>query len=161
MVSIESRIQQGPCPARRTERGRWRRQALADHAAGHLPGEGDAPAQAKKVERFRVVIYLCAAPTSDLSEPRRKCGEYAAAFGWEVAATVEDRVGRLPPEGREGLGRAVELVGQRRADAVLTPWQSMISTIPQEYDEIAREVEKAGGFLHVMDSDRARPHTPC
>ncbi|GAA2619179.1 hypothetical protein GCM10009863_36390 [Streptomyces axinellae] len=115
--------------ARRTERGRRRRQALADHAAGHLPGEGDVPAQARQTARFRVVIYLCAAPTSDVSEPRR-----------------------------EGLGRAVELVEQRRAVAVLTPWRSMISTIPQEYDELARDVEKAGGFLHDMDSDRARPH---
>ena len=59
---------------------------------------------------------------------------------------------------REGLGRAVELVERRRADAVLTLWRSVISTVPQEYGAIAREVEKADGFLHVMDSDRARPH---
>jgi hypothetical protein len=28
----------------------------------------------------------------------------------------------------------------------------MISSVPQEYDEVAREIEKAGGFLHVKDS---------
>ncbi|MDJ1135607.1 hypothetical protein [Streptomyces iconiensis] len=156
MVSTESGQRQGPVAARHTESGRRRRQALADHAAGHVPGEGGLPAATKRVERFRVVIYLCAAPNSDISKPRRDCTDYAEAFCWDIVATIEDRVGLLPPEGREGLPRAVELIEQRKADAVLTPWRSMISSVPQEYEEVAREVEKAGGFLHVMDTDRAR-----
>lgn len=119
------------------------------------------PAQPGKVERFRVVIYLCAAPNSDIGKPRRDCTGYARMFGWDVVETVEDRVGLLPPAGREGLTRAVGLVEQKQADAVLTPWRTMISTIPQEYEEVAREVEKAGGFLHVMDTDRARPPHSC
>ncbi|WP_033196067.1 hypothetical protein [Streptomyces xiaopingdaonensis] len=161
MVSTEPVLKQGPTPARRTAGEKKRRQALADHAAGHVPGEGPVPDHASKVGRFRVVIYLCAAANSDISGPRKECTEYAAAFGWEIAEVVEDRVGLLPPEGREGLTRAVEMVGKREAGAVLTPWRSMISTIPQEYDEVARNVEKVGGFLHVMGSDRVRPHTPC
>lgn len=44
---------------------------------------------------------------------------------------------------------------------MLTPLRSMISTVPQEYDEVARTVERAGGFLHVLRSGRARPHIPC
>lgn len=161
MVSTEQGLKKGPTPARRTEGEKKRRQALADHAAGHVPGEGPVPARAAKVDRFRVVIYLCAAANSGIAEPRKECTEYAAAFGWEIANVVEDRVGLLLPEGREGLTRAVELVEKKEAGAVLTPWRSMISTIPQEYDEVARSVEKVGGFLHVMDSDRARRHTPC
>ncbi|NLU67754.1 hypothetical protein [Streptomyces sp. HNM0574] len=161
MASTEQGLKKGPTPARRTAGEKSRRQALADHAAGHVPGEGPVPDHASKVDRFRVVLYLCAAANADIAGPREECAEYAAAFGWEIAEVVEDRVGLLSPEGREGLARAVELVEQQEAGAVLTPWRSMISTIPQEYDEVARGVEKAGGFLHVMDSDRIRPHTSC
>ncbi|NGO73227.1 hypothetical protein [Streptomyces boncukensis] len=146
---------------RRSEGDRERRRALADHAAGHVPGEGPVPARVAKIDRFRVVIYLCAAANSDITGVRKECTEYAEAFGWEITDVIEDRVGLLPPKGREGLTRAVELVERKQAGAVLTPWRSMISTIPQEYDEVARGVEKAGGFLHVMESDRARPGRPC
>ncbi|WP_244502575.1 hypothetical protein [Streptomyces oceani] len=118
------------------------------------------PDSVTNVARFRVVIYLCAAANSDLARPREECTEYAAAFGWEIADVVEDRVGLLPPEGRDGLTRAVGLIEKEEAGAVLTPWRSMISTIPQEYDEVARSVEKMGGFLHVTGSDWARRHTP-
>ena len=57
--------------------------------------------------------------------------------------------GLLPPQRRDGLGQAVERIKSGEAGAVLTAWRSMISSVPQEYDEIAREIEKAGGFLHV------------
>ncbi len=50
-----------------------------------------------------------------------------------------------------GLGRAVDHIKRGEAGAVLTAWRSMISSVPQEYDEVAREIEKAGGFLHVKD----------
>ncbi|SES22134.1 hypothetical protein [Streptomyces qinglanensis] len=161
MVSSEQGLRKRPTPARRTEGERRRRHALADHAAGHVPGEGPVPARVAKVDRFRVVVYLCAAANSDIAGPREECLAYAGSFGWQIVDVVEDRVGLLPPEGREGLARAVELVEERKAGAVLTPWRSMISTIAQEYDEVARSVEKAGGFLHVMGADRPRPHTPC
>ncbi len=118
-----------------------------------MPGEGDVPSESR-VERFRVVIYLCAAPSTDLAKPRKECTDYADAFGWEITEVIEDRVGLLPPDGRQGLTRALSEVEGGRAGAVLTSWRSMISTIPQEYHEVAREVEKLGGFLHVMDSDR-------
>jgi hypothetical protein len=158
MVSIESGSKQGSTPARRTDGERKRRQALADGAAGIMPSEADAP---KGVDRFRVVIYLCAAANTSLAAPRRECTEYAAAFGWEVADAIEDRFGLLPPEGRDGLARALDMVEAKEVGAVLTPWRSMISTVPQGYDEVARDVEKRGGFLHVMDSDRSRRRLPC
>ncbi|MBB5938804.1 hypothetical protein [Streptomyces zagrosensis] len=41
--------------------------------------------------------------------------------------------------------------------AVVTAWRSMISPLVGEYDEIARQIEKAGGFLYVLDSDQNRP----
>ncbi|PZT71742.1 MULTISPECIES: hypothetical protein [unclassified Streptomyces] len=155
MVSTENELRQGPTRARRTEGDRKRRRALADHSAGHVPGEGDIPTESR-VDRFRVVIYLCGAPNSDISGPRRECEEYAAVFGWEIMGVIEDRVGLLPPDGREGLTQALAHVESKQAGAVLTAWRSMISTIPQEYDEVAREVESRGGFLHVMDTDRHR-----
>lgn len=149
MVSTQSGISQGPTPARRTEGGRTRRQALADAASGYVP------AGVRKVERFRVVIYLCGPPGSDLTEPHRRCAEYAETFGWEVAATIEDRRGPRSAQEREGLRRAVELIEMKQAEAVLAPGRSMIATTPQEYDEIAHDVEKAGGFLHATCSDGA------
>ncbi|WP_228449695.1 recombinase family protein [Streptomyces alkaliterrae] len=110
------------------------------------------PAEAAKVERFRCVIYLCGAPDTSITAPRQECTEYADAFGWEITDVIEERAGLLSPHGRDGLGRAVEHIKSGEAGAVLTAWRSMISSVPQEYDEVAREIEKAGGFLHVKDS---------
>lgn len=157
MVSTESGSKQGPTTARRTEGDRKRRQALADNAAGVDPA-ADTP---KRVDRFRVVMYLCATANASLAAPRRECTEYAAAIGWEVADVIEDRFGLLPPDGRDGLARALDMIEAKEAGAILTSWRSMISTVPQEYDEVARDVEKRGGFLHVMDSDRSRRRLPC
>ncbi|UGY91245.1 recombinase family protein [Streptomyces gobiensis] len=152
MVSVESGQRQGQSRVRRTEGELIRRQALADLAAGISPGEADVLAEAAKIERFRCVIYLCGTPHTNIAAPRRECTEYAEAFGWEITDVIEERVGLLPPQGRVGLGQAVERVKSGEAGAMLTAWRSMISSVPQEYDEIAREIEKAGGFLHVKDS---------
>lgn len=153
MVSIESGKRQGPTTARRTEGDLSRRRALAEAAAGVLPGEAAATGVAR-IQRFRCVIYLCGAPNSDIGAPRKECTEYAEAFGWEIAGVIEDRVGLLPPDDREGLRQAVDRVKGGEAGAVLTAWRSMISPVPQEYDRIAGEIEKAGGFLHVKVSAR-------
>ncbi|MFE6742358.1 recombinase family protein [Streptomyces tubercidicus] len=152
MVSTEHGHRQGPNAARRTEGDLRRRQALADAATGIPPGDVDVPAEAAKIERFRCVIYLCSAPNANTEAPRKECTEYAKAFGWEITGVVEDHAGLLPPDGREGLRQAVDRIKDGEAGAVLTAWRSMISPVPQEYDQVAREIESAGGFLHVMDS---------
>ncbi|CAL9469522.1 hypothetical protein SUDANB145_02797 [Streptomyces sp. enrichment culture] len=131
---------------------------MADAAAGLSPGRADVRAEAAKIERFRCVIYLCGAPHTDIAGPRQECARYAAAFGWEITDVFEERVGLLPPHGRDGRRQAVECVQRGEAGAVLTAWRSMISPVPQEYDEVAREIEKAGGFLHVRDSARREQH---
>lgn len=130
-----------------------------DAAAGITPGEADVPGEAAKIERFRCVIYLCGAPHANIAGPREECTKYAGAFGWEITGVIEEHVGLLPPQGRDGLGQAVERIKSGEAGAVLTAWRSMISSVPQEYDEVAREIEKAGGFLHVKDSVRAEHGT--
>jgi hypothetical protein len=162
MVSSESERGQGPTPPLRSEGDQQRRRNIADAAADVWPGETPVPAEAGRIERFRCVIYLCGAPNADIAGPRKECTDYAVAFGWEIAGEFLDGEGLLPATGREGLSQAVELIRSRQAGVLLTPWRSMISPIPQEYDQVAREVEKAGGFLHVMDTDRPRPRTePC
>jgi hypothetical protein len=160
MVSSEVAQEQVRAKVRRTEGELRRRQALADAAVGHFPGEADILAEVARIERFRCVIYLCGAPNTDLAAPRKGCAEYAEAFGWEITDVIEERAGLLPPQGREGLGHAVERVRSGEAGAVFTAWRSMISSVPQEYDEVAREIEKAGGFLHVKDSARSREGDP-
>ncbi|MEU4796139.1 hypothetical protein [Streptomyces sp. NPDC023327] len=106
------------------------------------------------MERFRCVIHLCGAPTTDITTSRQECAEYAGMFGWHSTEVIEERVGLLPPHGRDGLERAVERVRSGDAGAVLTAWRSMISSVPQEYDEVAREIERAEGFLHVKGAPR-------
>jgi hypothetical protein len=155
MVGSESGQRQGPTTVRRTEGDLRRRQALADAAAGISPGEADVPAEAAKIERFRCVIYLCGAPNANIGVPRKECTEYAEAFGWEITGLIEDHTGLLPPEGRDGLRQAVDRIKRGEAGAVLTAWRSMISPVPQEYDQVTREIENAGGFLHVMGSVRS------
>ncbi|MFF9573437.1 recombinase family protein [Streptomyces sp. NPDC014685] len=163
MVSVESGQRQGRTGIRRAEGDLRRRQTLADAAAGISPGEADVrteadvPAEAAKTERFHCVIYLCGASRTNIAGPRQECTEYAEAFGWEITNVIEEIeecAGLLPPQERNGLGQAVECIKSGEAGAVLTAWRSMISPVPQEYDEVAREIEKAGGFLHVKDSAR-------
>ncbi|MFD5699735.1 hypothetical protein [Streptomyces lasiicapitis] len=152
MVGVESGQQrQGRTGIRRTEGELRRREALADAAAGVTPGEVDVPARAARIERFRCVIYLCGAAHTDIATPREECVEYAEAFGWEITDVIEEYAGLLPPHGREGLGQAIERINSRATGAVLTAWRSMISPVAQEYDEVAREIEKAEGFLHVRE----------
>ncbi|GHE97362.1 hypothetical protein GCM10018785_72360 [Streptomyces longispororuber] len=154
MVGNDGEHTQGRAAARRTQGDARRRQALADAAAGVAPERAEAPGRPAGIGRFRCVVYLCGAPRTDLAAPRKECVEYAEAFGWEIVEVVEDRAGLLPPGGRSGLARALARVAARDAGAVLTAWRSMVSPVVQEYDEVAREVEKAGGFLHVMDVAR-------
>ncbi|MEU9503667.1 recombinase family protein [Streptomyces sp. NPDC048196] len=156
MVSIEHGNRQAPTTVRRTEGDVRRRQALADAASGMSPGAIELPAEAAKIERFRCVIYLCRVPHANIAELRKECAEYAEAFCWEITAVIEDREGSLAPEGRDGLRQAIDLIKSGQAGAVVTAWRSMISPAVQEYDQFAREVEKAGGFLHVKDSPRGR-----
>ncbi|GAU65534.1 hypothetical protein SSP35_01_08780 [Streptomyces sp. NBRC 110611] len=152
MVNTESRQRQEPTTARRTKGDLRRRQAIADAAAGLPPSEVDVPTEAAKIERFRCVIYLCGAPHANIAAPREECTDYAEMFGWEITAVIEDHAGLLPPDGREGLRQAVGRIKGGEAGVVLTAWRSMISPIPQEYDQVAHEIERAGGFLHVKDS---------
>ncbi|MER6911360.1 hypothetical protein ABT354_06780 [Streptomyces sp. NPDC000594] len=142
----------GPSPTVRTDGDRRRRRNLADAAAGCVAVGDDGPGRpAARTERFRVVVYLCGAPGADLSAPRRACADYIDSLGWHVVAVIEDRDGLGPPDIRLGLRQALVHVREQRAGAVLTPWRSMISPLPQEYNEVARRVESSGGFLQVVD----------
>jgi hypothetical protein len=106
------------------------------------------------VQRFAVVIYLCGAPNVDLSEARRECRDYAGTLTWGVVAEIEDRDAGTPPEERAALREALRRIESREAGALLTMWPSMISTAEREYHEVARQVEAAGGFLHVVERTR-------
>ncbi|MFD4996681.1 hypothetical protein [Streptomyces buecherae] len=103
-----------------------------------------------------MIVYLCSAPNAEISHLRTACIDAASAYGWGVSAYIEDRMGLLPPEGRTGLAQALRGIENGEAGAIVTPWRSMISPLPEEYDEIAHQIEKAGGFLYVLDSDRSR-----
>ncbi|MQS36143.1 hypothetical protein FFZ77_11190 [Streptomyces katsurahamanus] len=161
MVRTDSEERHGP-PSPRTEGDRLRRRNLADAASGVQPDTPHGSAQVSRIERFRAVVYLCGAPNADLTAPRRRCTEYAETLGWSIDGVVEDRDGLNPPDGRTGLQEAIERVAEKRAGAVLTPSRSMISPVPQEYNEIARKVESAGGFLQIIDvacaASRDEPH---
>jgi hypothetical protein len=122
---------------RRTPGDRQRRQNLADAASG--------------IERFRVLVYLCTAANADPAPARQECTEYADMFGWEVVDVIEDRTGLLPPQGRDGLSEALDRIRAKEAGALLTAYRSMISPRSDEYDAVSTEVEKAGGFLHVIN----------
>ncbi|GLF95837.1 hypothetical protein [Streptomyces yaizuensis] len=145
----------GPSPTTRTDGDRRRRRNLADAAAGRpsVPHEGPARA-AGRTDRFRVVVYLCGAPNADLTGPHRACTDYTESLGWTIAAVIEDRDGLGPPDVRTGLSQALAHLRDQRAGAVLTPWRSMISPLPQEYNEVARRAESSGGFLQVVDDLR-------
>ncbi|MEU6960187.1 recombinase family protein [Streptomyces chrestomyceticus] len=156
MVHTQHVQRQEPTKARHTEGSLRRRKTLADAAVGISPDEADVPTEPTGVARFRCVIYLSGAPDADLRAPREECTGYAGAFGWDIADVIEEHAGLLPPDGRDGLRRAVEHVQLGGAGAVLTAWRSMISPVPQEYDAIAREIEKAGGFLHVPNTVHQR-----
>lgn len=151
MVSFRNGQPQERVRPHRTEGDLRRRRALADAALGNTPAE------TTRVERFHCVIYLCGAPHTDIAAPLKECTEYADAFGWQITDVIEERAGLLPPHGRDGLRQAIKRVRNGEAGAVLTAWRSMISPVPHEYDEVAREIERAGGFLHNKDAAGRTP----
>ncbi|UFQ16287.1 MULTISPECIES: hypothetical protein [Streptomyces] len=160
MVSSGYEPQQSSDRTGRAGGDRRRRRALADAAAGIVPDVPQVSEGYGRIERFRCVIYVCGAPQADIAGPRQECAEYAEAFGWEVTEVIEERAGLLPPQGRDGLERALGRVRRGEAGAVLTACRSMISSVRQEYEELVGEIEKAGGFLHVAGGPRAeRPMT--
>jgi hypothetical protein len=158
MISTEGEQRRRPSAARRSEDDLRRRQALLDAATGISPHEVDVLGEHRKIKRFRCVIYLCAARSADITELRSDCVEYAEAFCWEITDVIEDHAVALPPEQRDGLKRALDRIQHGEAGAVLTAFRSMISQLPQEYDRVAREIERAGGFLHVKGSARGEHH---
>jgi hypothetical protein len=150
MVSIEHANRQVPTTVRRTEGDLRRRQAIADAASGVEPDAADLPAEAAKIKRFRCVIYLRGVLDTNIAQLRTECTDYAEAFCWEIVAVIEEHAGTPLPVGRDGLKRAMEHITSGEATAVVTARRSMISPVVQEYDQVAREIEQAGGFLHVM-----------
>ncbi|MCK7623066.1 hypothetical protein MUU72_08135 [Streptomyces sp. RS10V-4] len=150
MVNTERGPRQRPPVARRSEGDARRRQALADAAAGVGPVEAATLPGSTRFGRFRCVIYLCRLPGVPLDRLRTECAEYADAFCWEIAAVIVDDAGPLPPEDRAGFRQAVELVSSGAAGAMVTAQRAMVSTTTEEYERVAREIEQAGGFLHVM-----------
>ncbi|MGW3411813.1 recombinase family protein [Streptomyces sp. NPDC000888] len=105
-------------------------------------------------ERFKVVIYACVAGNAKPEHAISECREYAETFGWEVTQEICDNTGLLPPQGRDGLATALDLVQAKAVGAVLTAYRSMISPRHDEFDEVAAEVEKRGGFLCVQEAAR-------
>ncbi|WP_369358376.1 recombinase family protein [Streptomyces sp. cg2] len=160
MVNTEHGHRRGPSTARRTESDLRRRQALADAAAGVSPSEAGTSAKATRIGRFRCVIYLYATPDADNTARRTDCTEYADAFCWEIADVIEDDDAEtLSPGDRSGLRQAIGHIKSGAAGAVVTACRSMISPVTQEYDQVARDIEQAGGFLHVMGSTPGGPGT--
>ncbi|CDR08180.1 MULTISPECIES: hypothetical protein [Streptomyces violaceusniger group] len=106
------------------------------------------------VERFKVIVYVCTAANADPSLPHQECIEHAEMYGWDVAATIADDTGLSAPQERTGLAEAIERIKAKEAGAILTAYRSMISPRQDEYDQIAAEVEEAGGFLAVRDRER-------
>ncbi len=104
--------------------------------------------------RFRCLIYLYRDPDIDIAELRKECTEYAEAFCWEITAVIEEDAEGLSPGARTGLARAVDHIRSGEASAVVTARRSMISPVTREYEQFAHDIEKVGGFLHVMDSTR-------
>ncbi|MFF1679653.1 hypothetical protein ACFVYG_26925 [Streptomyces sp. NPDC058256] len=114
-------------------------------------------------ERFKVVIYACVAGNANPEHAISECREYAETFGWEVTQEICDNTGLLPPQGRDGLAMALDLVQAKAVGAVLTAYRSMISPRHDEFDEVAAEVEKRGdrGGDHHDRADRRRLHRPA
>ncbi len=102
-------------------------------------------------EPFKVVIYVCVAGNASPDDAVSACRAYAERFGWKVTQVIHDNTGLLPPQGRDGLATAMDLIQAKAAGAVLAPYRSMISPRSDEFDEVAAEIEKRGGFLCVRD----------
>ncbi|MEU6237920.1 hypothetical protein [Kitasatospora sp. NPDC047058] len=100
-------------------------------------------------ERFQVVVYLARTGSAFPELEMRNCEEYARAFGWEVSLTVVDDETDKSPERRPLLLAALQAVKDRTTGAILVPSKATVSPIDGEYDEFARLVEKAGGFVQV------------
>lgn len=100
-------------------------------------------------KRFSVVIYLARTGVAFPELEMRSCEDYALAFGWEVSLTVVDDESEKCPEQRPLLLAALQTIRDRSAGAILIASQATVSPIDGEYNDFARQVEKAGGFVQV------------
>ncbi|MFD4526756.1 recombinase family protein [Streptomyces sp. NPDC058470] len=136
-----------PPPLPRRENGAEAVSSVSQPKATSIAGSAGS-------ERFKVVIYACVAGNANPQQAISECREYAEAFGWEATHEICDNTGLLPPQGRDGLATALDLVQVSAVGAVLTAYRSMISPRHDEFDEVAAEVEKRGGFLCVREAAR-------
>ncbi|MFE6051570.1 hypothetical protein ACFQ6N_12470 [Kitasatospora sp. NPDC056446] len=102
------------------------------------------------IPRFQVVLYLARTgsdfPESDL----RRCEAYAGAFDWGIDLIVlDDETTRRGPDDRPMLRAALRRVLDRQAGAILVPSKASISPIEGEFNDFAKRVEKASGFIQV------------
>lgn len=101
------------------------------------------------IKGFQVVIYLAKAGPAFPELEMRTCEAYALTFGWEVALTVVDDEMEKPPQERSRLVAVLRTIKGGGAGAMLIPSRATLSPIDGEFDEFARQIEKAGGFVQV------------
>lgn len=125
------------------------------------PGELLAYRQRKDDERglkrFTALIYLYDSHGTGFEAPLQLCQRYALKFGWAVSGVITDSGEDSPPDSRAGLRQALEIIQSGGAEALLIPWRSAISPISGEFDDVAEQLEKAGGFLQIVAGVLAVP----
>ncbi|HEY8982307.1 MAG TPA: hypothetical protein VIU15_22300 [Streptomyces sp.] len=106
------------------------------------------------------VVYLCTTLHTDPRNLLDACHAYAGNRGWHVVEALHDDTGLSDPtrpRDRPALARAIEVLDGSDASVLLTVSPGMISSLPAEYDQVARRVTDAGGFIHTMGWAWTRP----
>lgn len=96
----------------------------------------------------RTVIYLRGTDAEELDDAEKRCGEYAARFGWQVLGTVRDRRSTIR------LNDLISKVRRMQIQIILTGNFDMISSDPQIRDDLMMEVERNQCFVHPIEAQR-------
>ncbi|MFD9685566.1 hypothetical protein ACFWXO_07360 [Kitasatospora sp. NPDC059088] len=122
---------------------------LAEDDDGPLVAE-PVSAPTTRPPKFHGVVYLAKPGMAFPEREMRDCERYADTFGWGITLTiVDEHANDKGPDERPLLKAALQNLKDRKAGAILVPSQATITPIGGEYDEFARAVEKAGGFIQV------------
>ncbi|WP_051830476.1 MULTISPECIES: hypothetical protein [Streptomyces] len=99
---------------------------------------------------LQVVMYLARTNSHFPDRELTMCEAYANAFNWGIDLIVmDDEAPRRAPEHRPMLRAALQRLLDKQAGAILVPSRATISPIEGEFNDFAKQVEKASGFIQV------------
>ncbi|MFC4907976.1 hypothetical protein [Actinomadura gamaensis] len=103
--------------------------------------------------RIRAIVYV-------RERDAERCRRWAGCHDWTVAAVVREISPDGPPMARLGLRTVFGLLDAGCATVLLAATRTEVAEGPDGFLKVCARVERAGGFVHVLDDPEEDGHAP-